>query len=637
MDTQAARALTSQLADDLGWLEQHAAQLPDGARNSGLLRLAAALVRNCLGPILDGQAALPLHLAVVGGAGAGKSTVANLLSGAPAAEANPQAGFTRHPIAYTSIDGPLDWSGHLGFLGPLQRQQQPAPSSLDEDVYQVRRVPSDPTRPNLVKDFVVWDCPDMTTWAAAGGPATPASASGVASPANRPGYVTRLLEAAALADVIVYVASDERYNDEVPTQFLAALLETGKPVIVCLMKMREADAPALVAHFQKEVVSHLPAGVIATLPIPFLPPDQLADPARLAGRFRVPLLNQVSALASPSPQAARRRTVAGAMSFLAQNQDRFLGAARQDVAALQGWEAVVRRGRAEFDDRYRREYLSGEKFRGFDEALVRLMELLELPGVGKFLSGTLYVLRTPYRLAKSFVGKALSRPESALRPEMPVLEDAFAAWIDLLRKEAARRADSHPLWAHVARGFANGGLADQARERLRQLLRDYQVGLNEEIDRTARAIYEELEKSPARLAALRGLKFTLDGIAIGGAFLAGGLSWHDIILVPLAASLTHQLVEVLGKQYVDTQREQARERQGALLTNRLSEPLAAYLTRWPATGGSAFERLQLALQRVPGAIGQLATAVEACLSRIPSAETQVGTAVAAVPAALTPG
>jgi hypothetical protein len=638
MDTQSARALTSQLADDLGWLEQHACQQADGARASALLRLAAALVRNCVGPLLDGQAPLPLHLAVVGGAGAGKSTVSNLLSGAPAAEANPQAGFTRHPIAYTSTDGPLEWSGHLGFLGPLRRLQESTPSSLDEDVYQVRRVPNDPTRFNLVKDFVVWDCPDMTTWAAASGGPVESEGADHANPTGaRPGYVTRLLEAAALGDVIVFVASDERYNDEMPTQFLAALLETGKPVIVCLMKMREADVPVLVAHFQKDVVAHLPAGVVATIPIPFLPPDQLADPARLAGRYRVPLLNQVSALASPSPQAARRRTVNGAVRFLVQNQDRFLGTARQDVDALRGWKSVVDRGREEFDERYRREYLSGEKFRGFDEALVRLMELLELPGVGKYVSGTLYVMRTPYRLLRGIAVKSLSRPESAGRSEQPVLEEAFAGWIDVLRKEATRRSDSHPLWAHVLQGFNSGGLAEQARDRFRQQCRDYQVGLNEEVDRTARAIYEELEKNPAMLNAFRGVKFTFDVAAIAGVLISGGINWHDLILVPLAASLTHQLVEVFGKQYVDTQRELARQRQGALLKQRLSGPLAEYLTRWPATGGSAFERLQLALQRVPGAIGQLASAVQTALARMPAAPALAGIGAVASPAIPLPG
>jgi hypothetical protein len=377
--------------------------------------------------------------------------------------------------------------------------------------------------------------------------------------------------------------------------------------------------------------------VVATIPIPFLPPDQLADPARLAGRYRVPLLNQVSALASPSPQAARRRTVNGAVRFLVQNQDRFLGSARQDVEALRGWKTVVDRGREEFDERYRREYLSGEKFRGFDEALVRLMELLELPGVGKYVSGTLYVLRTPYRLLRGFVGKAISRPESAGRAEQPVLEEAFTGWVDVLRKEATRRSDSHPLWSHVMQGFNTGGLAEQARERFRQQFRDYQVGLNEEVDRTARAIYEELEKSPALLNAFRGVKFAIDGVAIGGVILSGGINWHDLILVPLAASLTHQLVEVFGRQYVDTQRELARQRQGALLTQRLSGPLAEYLTRWPATGGSAFERLQLALQRVPGAIGELSSAVQAAFARMPPAPALAGTGAVASAAIPLPG
>src|SRR5206468_6903640 len=128
--------------------------------------------------------------------------------------------------------------------------------NLDADVYQVRKVPADPTSFSLLANFVVWDCPDMTTWAATG-------------------YVPRLLEVAGLADVIVYVASDERYNDEVPTQFLHLLLQAGKAVVVCLVKMREADTPAFVAHFKKEVLGRLSEGAIACLTIPQLTPAQL--------------------------------------------------------------------------------------------------------------------------------------------------------------------------------------------------------------------------------------------------------------------------------------------------------------------------------------------------------------------------
>src|SRR5258708_25256142 len=96
MDTLGDGNLTSQLADDLAWLEEHCRRHPEQASQAGQLRFAAALVRNCIGPFLGGQAPAPLHIAVVGGAGAGKSTVANFLSGATLAQGHPQGRFTRH-------------------------------------------------------------------------------------------------------------------------------------------------------------------------------------------------------------------------------------------------------------------------------------------------------------------------------------------------------------------------------------------------------------------------------------------------------------------------------------------------------------------------------------------------------------
>src|SRR5437868_2525742 len=95
---------TTALAEDLRWLEEHCRRQPDHALQAAELRLAGAVVRNGIVPFLEGGAPAPLHVAVVGGAGAGKSTVTNLLTGAVQAESNPQAGFTRHPIAYTAAE-----------------------------------------------------------------------------------------------------------------------------------------------------------------------------------------------------------------------------------------------------------------------------------------------------------------------------------------------------------------------------------------------------------------------------------------------------------------------------------------------------------------------------------------------------
>ena len=39
--------------------------------------------------------------------------------------------------------------------------------------------------------------------------------------------------------------------------------------------------------------------------------------------------------------------------------------------------------------------------------LFRLIDLLELPGAGEFVSGTLWVVRTPYRLLKGAMNKVL--------------------------------------------------------------------------------------------------------------------------------------------------------------------------------------------------------------------------------------
>jgi len=229
------------------------------------------------------------------------------------------------------------------------------------------------------------------------------------------------------------------------------------------------------------------------------------------------------------------------------------------------------------------------------------------------LSNTLWALRWPYRQLKGWAVKALRRPEAPGLPERPVLEQALAGWLDELRKEAVRRSGSHPVWSYVEDGF-NHDLGELARQRFEEGLRNFRLSQADEMDRTARAIYEELEKSPARLNTLRGAKFGLDLAGVAGAVVAGGINWHDVILVPLAASMTHQLIEWLGKGYVDSQRELARSRQQALETKCVSGPLAEWLAQWPATGGSAYERLNLALRRIPSGIRQLNDAVTKALA-----------------------
>ena len=70
------------------------------------------------------------------------------------------------------------------------------------------------------------------------------------------------------------------------------------------------------------------------------------------------------------------------------------------------------------------------------------------------------------------------------------------------------------------------------------------------------------------------------------------------------------LVNFFGQQYVENQRDLARRRQQDLAQRLVSAPLADWLTQWPISGGSSFERLQQVLQRIPPAIAGLKAAVE---------------------------
>jgi hypothetical protein len=431
----------------------------------------------------------------------------------------------------------------------------------------------------------------MTTWAATG-------------------YVPRLIEVCGLADVVVYVASDERYNDAVPTQFMHMLLEAGKPVVVVLTKMKAENSQPLLEHFQKEVLGKLPGRMAALLAIPSLTPEELGDPAGKAGRHRIPLLNQVSVLGDP-PSASRQRTVRAATHFLATGAEGFLSVARNDLAALEIWRSLVLTGEANFDSRYYKEYLSGEQFHRFDEAMVRLIDLLELPGVGKFLSDALYIVRTPFRWIGNFLRKHLAQPESPQMPERPVMETALNGWLDQLRAEALRRASQHALWDHLAKGF-EGSLQDGAKKRFEELFRELQLQQASEVDQIARAIYADLEKKPGLLYSLRTGKLALDVAAIAASFVALGLGhiWWNVVVVPMAVSMTQALVEFFGKQYVDAQREQARRRQQVLAQRFVSAPLAEWLLQWPVSGGSTFERLQQVLQRIPASIQQIQQAVQ---------------------------
>jgi ethanolamine utilization protein EutP (predicted NTPase) len=573
--------------------------------HAGTLRLASALTRNVIGPFLENQPPRPLHIAVVGGAGAGKSTVVNFLAGSVVAEANPQAGYTRHPTAFVPAGPAVAWPSYIGFMGPLHRISSDKPANTDEDVYQVKRlIPGTTAGEHPLADFVVWDCPDMTTWASVS-------------------YVNRLLEVAALADVIVYVASDERYNDEVPTQFLHLLVKAGKAVVVVLTKVRPADAEALAEHFRREVLGRLPRrpnGTTPNVPIvafPQMPQSERADPGGAGMKHRVALLNQIL-MQVDSDAGARARTVTNAARYLTTAGEGLLDVARRDLAEFDAWKAAVLAGKAEFEQRYRHEFLSGEQFHRIDRYRDEMMDLLELPGAGRVLGGLIWLLRSPYRWTRDYVTGLLVRPETYNLSERTVLTASLTGWLDKLHAEALRRAGTHPVWKQIAVRF-DSELGPQARARFDEELRTFEMKETDELEAAGKALVDALHNHPAMLYGLRAGKLAADlFVIVLVLYLVIGAGWSPwaLLLIFLGVSATHQATEFAVRGVVEGARARVRNQRENLMTAELTNPLSTWLSEWPATGGSSIEKLREVLLRVPETIRQLETRVRAKASEL---------------------
>ena len=545
-----------------------------------------------------GRPPTPLHVAVVGGAGAGKSTVVNFLVGAAGRRGQPPGRL--HPA-------PDGLPAGRRLVGLVRTPRLPGSAAQARPAGPGRsgrgRLPG-PARcrdgtPNPLGDVVVWDCPDMTTWAAGG-------------------YVPRLIEVAALADVVVYVASDERYNDEVPTQFLHLLVRAGKAVVVVLTKMAEAQAGQIVEHFQARGDEPPAEGRLGPAGHP-----GAGDPPPAAGRARRPD-GQGRRLPHPAhqpgdgprrpgdgPEADRRVTPCNTSARPAASC--WTSPGRTWPPWTPGGASCRPRGRSSTSatgpssSTARASAASTRPATGCSTSW-------NCPGAGRAFAMTLFVLRLPYRGLRSVVEKALDPAAGRQRRRGPGARRCVPG----LDGPAPGRGDPPGRLAPAlaARGRrVQRWLTEAAGDQFHALLRSYQLSSAEEIEAAARSVTAGLETEAGGPCHLAGRQARAGPRAIGLAFWAGGLDWPTIIYIFLFVSAAHQVVELIVRQYVEGKRSAIRSAQdrdrrprpspgrwptgwpggrppAGRRTRSSRRPSAASRTRSPSSGGSADPRLR---------------------------------------------
>jgi hypothetical protein len=570
-------------------LESAHAGVRDDTIQEPMTRYIVAQMRMRIRPALvPGWPAHDLvHVALFGGTNSGKSTVLNLLVGRAAAGMHATARFSQYPEAY--FPGALgdQWltSAPSRFLDYHCYRDRHPPRQPDDDLARHGYRPAfavldldrleTPALAQPAAAAVFWDAPDFSTEEAQT-------------------YLGAVLDVVALADIVIMTVTDESYADDRGTALLHMVNDSGVTLHVVANKL--ADNPELLQDIKDKLASHW-HGMTSRLP---LVRGQTVEErlGHLTATPEAETLRQAIAREAAHGPRLKRRTLAGVIDFIQRRLGEALRPLVAEVEMADAWERVIERvTRQELLERYRGEYLDGERYGEFNQTLVRLMDLLEIPGVGPVLRLLSTAVRTPFRIAsgvlRSLWGSGRVQPTQT--PEHEVLDRLIQHWLAALRSEAQLLAStvSHPAWGDIARRLDSLDFSRQLAQTFEHAYSRYRQTVNEEIQRRAQEIYHAIAQRPWLLNVLRGTNLLVDATSIMLVIKSGGLNWSDAVLGPLVAGLRHALLEAGLDRYLQTQQTLLKRKQLEAIREAVGQHLARPV-RDLFTGAARAEDLETA-------------------------------------------
>lgn len=446
---------------------------------------------------------------------------------------------------------------------------------------------------------VVWDTPDFDSLAARW-------------------YAAAVLEVAALADVHLLVLSKEKYSDLSVWQFLDLTAPLARPLLLCVNKLTADAEEAVVRSLRQRLAER--GAAWGDVPIVTLPYDvalaagdrslaqypgvavlrrTLWDRLDAPGSDRARTVGEQPATLDPreadaphptaggapaatgrdadAPQAARHRAIrraAGVRALVRRHWESWTEPVRAEHAAVAEWRATVAASGKAFVETYARDYLDHpQRYDAFRRATVELLNLLELPQVGGTIARVRRVLTWPARrlftVGRAWWGerrRAAGRLHS-LGVEAGVLVDTIETLLAGLQRDVARRARRADAGAAVWRALDEALEAERPRLQagFEAGIRAHHRYVDEEVRAAARQLYDELQRHPVRLNALRTARATMDLGHILLAVKTGGLSALDAVWAPAAFAVSSFLMEGVAGLEMGRQQRQLKARQRAAI------------------------------------------------------------------------
>lgn len=493
------------------------------------------------------------HIAVLGPTQSGKSSLANVLLDTRAASVSALAGFTVHTQGYAKRINAVDTTYVDSMMSPLTRTSASSLDSERLDCFVLEEVTTGSS--NMVSDAVVWDTPDFDS-----------------IKANS--YSLAVLKTAALADVAIVVVSKDKYGDKRVWEMLALLTSLGKPLLVCINKLDDADRAVVENAFCSRFVEQFGQPLPELVMLPFVKQDGRAHSLLLDTQSQLALSEALHSVYATVDSTA---LLSHCASFISRHEAQWLAPLIAEVDAQERWTHMVQTSINEADQYYADNYLDNpDKYETFNRALAELLTLLEIPGVAPALAQARKFITWPARrllgMGRSALGQA---PEikrdvngQVMDQEALVLEQIFDTTLTRLQRELLE-APNDPWWQALNSNLRTElpNIRTQFAQSSEQARREFAP----EIEKAAASLYEQLEKQPALLNTLRAARASADAAGIAFAVKSGGLAPADLILAPAMLSVTTLLTESALGRYLDTIKSELKKRQRQHIKDKLLE------------------------------------------------------------------
>jgi hypothetical protein len=400
---------------------------------------------------------------------------------------------------------------------------------------------------------VFWDTPDVSTEEAMA-------------------YMPTVLDTVALADLVVMSVTKDNYADHRAGLLRAMICSSGMAMLVVANKLEDGNPLLDDIKFKLadngDEVCHVPAHCV--YPLPHVKEDDEHERLRLllsigeAATLRSAVAKEVA-----GGVALKRKALAGAVKFLDRRFDDVLAPLRVEADIATYWADIVDRlAERDFYQRYRDDYLNAQEYGDFNLAVMKFLDMLELPGVGELISSTAKIARKPFQWVRKGLAAILNgnRPPPK-PPEEEVVLSSYQRWLDSLKAEAQRQAEEvgHPAWAQLARQLDSNEFLMNHQERLAEAYIKHRETMTALIEAQAKALCTYLEANPSLRKVLQGTKFLTDLVVIISAVAAGGLDPTDLFIAPLVAPAMRLIMEAVGEQFMERQKRVLKDKQFAAI------------------------------------------------------------------------